>query len=145
MKKFIVFLMLFIITLFTPFIVNAATGTEYSNVLDDLKQDTSFNLNDYPYIPLAEAESLNGDIDENNDINLMQVIQIAETKDKQLLIYVYQPSRNDSFYLNGTSINISTTINENASYSKYELTLLSTNGQFEKYMVNDFVISNSII
>ena len=54
-----------------------AATTNYSNVLDDLKEDSAFNLKDYPAIIF--------------DYNL-NVIQIAESTDGELFVYVYQPA-----------------------------------------------------
>ena len=49
----------------------------YSAVLDDLKKDTSFNTENYP----TKADDYS-----------LQIIQLAESSDKELFVYVYQPS-----------------------------------------------------
>ena len=59
----------------------SATSVEisggYTDVLDDLKQMQNFKEEDYP-------------LDEN-DVSL-NVITLAESSDKELFVYVYQPS-----------------------------------------------------
>ena len=101
--KWIAFLLAFITvfctvitTVQTPVIAHAQEGKAYSNVLDDLKKDSSFNPSNYPT--------------KSNDYSL-QIIQLAESIDKELFIYVYQPS-GKSKNLKASSINISTTIND---------------------------------
>ena len=97
-----------------------------SNVLDDLRKDNSFDVGYYP---------LNA-----NDYSL-NIIQIAETTDNELLVYVYQPSGQIK-KLSASSINISTTINDEISFSNYELQLLNSSGVFFKYLVKDLTVMN---
>ena len=54
-----------------------AEASAYSDVMDDLRKDESFKAEDYPAI--SEDYSL-------------KVIQIAESVNGELFIYVYQPS-----------------------------------------------------
>ncbi len=122
--KWIAFLLAFITvfctvitTVQTPVIAHAQEGKTYSNVLDDLKKDSSFNPSNYP------AKS--------NDYSL-QIIQLAESVDKELFVYVYQPSGKTKNF-KASSINISTTINDSISYLNYKLELLNSNGVFYKY------------
>ena len=100
-------------------------SAKYSNVLEDLQKDDNFNVKDYPEIA--------------NDYSL-QVIQIAESTDKKLFIYVYQPSHNDVDLL-ATSINISLT-GKAEDVKNYTLTLISSSGVFDKYIVNSLTISD---
>jgi hypothetical protein len=104
--------------------VYAATSTQYTNALTDLKKDSSFNADDY--ISNAADYSL-------------QVIQIAESTDGELFVYVYQPS-GQAQSLRATSINISTAINESLSYKNYKLTYLNSSGVFFKYKVEGFTV-----
>lgn len=98
----------------------------YTNVLEDLQKDDTFNAEDYPVI---------------QDDYSLQVIQVAESSEKDLFIYVYQPcSPNDD--LRATSINISTTTGNASSYNNYSLILLNKQGCFGKYKVKNFVLSN---
>ena len=99
-------------------------SAKYSNVLEDLQKDDSFNVSDYPEI--ADDYSL-------------QVIQIAESTDKKLFIYVYQPSHNDVDLL-ATSINISTS-GKTEDVKNYTLTLISSSSVFDKYIVNGITVS----
>ena len=101
-----------------------AAETNYSNVLDDLQSDSSFDVSDYPDVP--------------NDYSL-QVIQIAESINRVLFIYVYQPSHATKD-LTATTVRISTGINDNASWKDYKLSLISSQGVFDKYVVQDFTV-----
>ena len=106
-----------------------AETTNYSDVLDDLQKDENFNVNDYKII--------------ENDYSL-QVIQIAESENKELFVYVYQPS---SYILDlrATSINISTGINENVKYVNYTLDYIDSYNTIYKYKVNDLVVKNDAL
>lgn len=98
-------------------------------VLEDLRKDSTFSESDYPAI--------------KNDYSL-QVIQIAESSDGELLIYVYQPSAKTKT-LTATTINISTAINDNLKYQNYKLTLLGASGVFAKYRVEDFTVKSDVV
>lgn len=100
-------------------LVARAESITYSGVLDDLKKDTSFNPNNYP--------------NKADDYSL-QIIQLAESINKELFVYVYQPSGKTKDF-KASSINISTTINDEISYLNYKLELLNSNGVFYKYKV----------
>lgn len=100
----------------------------YTNVLDDLMKDETFNAEDYPVI---------------EDDYSLQVIQIAESSDNELFVYVYQPcSPNEE--LKATSIKLSTQIGQNLNYLMYDLSLINFNGCFYKYRVEDFVVSKDL-
>ena len=94
----------------------------YSGVLDDLQNDKSFSADNYPI--KADDYSL-------------QIIQLAESVNKELFVYVYQPSGDK---VKASSINISTTINDEISYYNYKLELLNFNKTIFKYKVADFEI-----
>ncbi len=121
--SFIVVLLTTIICFYSVDIVYADSNI-YSGVLDDLKEDSTFSTRDYPLI---------------SDDYSLEVIQIAESVDKELLVYVYQPSGGKG-NLTGSSINISET--EDLSFKNYKLSLLNSNGVFYKYVVNDFIVSD---
>lgn len=108
--------------------VYAATSSNvvYSNVLDDLKKDNGFSAANYP---------------EKADDYSLQVIQIAESTDKELFVYVHQPS-GQTKKLIASSINISTTINDEINYFNYKLQLLNSSGVFFKYKVQDFTVKD---
>ena len=101
---------------------------QYSNVLDDLKSDETFKAEDYPQI--ADDYSL-------------KVIQIAESVNNELFVYVYQPSGNTKGIL-ATSINISTT-NLKKDYLNYNLSLIGSEDVFYKYIVNDITLKQDDI
>lgn len=106
----------------------ASAATEgYSEVLTDLQTDPTFRAADYP---------------ENAEDNSMQIIQIAESTDGELYLYVYQPSwwyRN----LTATTARISTATGNNAKWKDYKLTLVSSDYVFYKYKVNDLRVSEA--
>jgi hypothetical protein len=104
--------------------VYAATSTQYTDALTDLKTDSSFNANDYP----TNAKDYS-----------LQVIQVAESTDGELFVYVYQPS-GQAKSLRASTINISTAINESLSYKNYKLTYLNSGSVFFKYKVEGFTV-----
>ena len=93
-----------------------------SGVLEDLSKDASFNSANYP--SAAKKYSL-------------QIIQLAESADKELFVYVYQPSGDK---VKASSINISTTINDDISFFNYSLELLNFEGTLFKYKVTNFEV-----
>lgn len=101
----------------------ASASEVYSNVVEDLKKDSSFSLEDYS---------------SNDEDYSLKVITIAESTDKQLLVYVYQASALTK-PLTATSINIS--VGEELDVHNYTLSLQSRDGVFAKYAVDDFVVS----
>ena len=96
-----------------------ATAEEitYTEVLTDLQKDSSFNADNYP----AKADDYS-----------LQIIQLAESVNKELFVYVYQPSGDK---VKASSINISTTINDEISYHNYKLEFLNFDGTLFKYKV----------
>lgn len=104
--------------------VFANETTEYSDVLVDLKTSADFDENSYV---------------QNSNDNSLQLIEIAESVDKSLFVYVYQPS-GQSKNLTACSINISTTIDDDLNFVNYKLQLINSNGVFFKYSVVDFIV-----
>ena len=99
-----------------------------SNVLVDLNKAENFNVDYYPYNPTD---------------NSLHVIHVAESTDKELLVYVYQPT-GDSAKIKASSISISTALdNKNIKPDLYGLEFLNCSGVFYKYKVKDFVVSDS--
>lgn len=120
-----------LITIFTsPLTASASTVQAYSSALDDLSRDSNFNAEDYP--------------DKPTDYSL-QVIQIGEGAGGELFIYVYQPSHNTKD-LKAKFINMSLQnhLAKEPEYKLYSLTWLNSNGVFDKYLVNDFTVSNDL-
>lgn len=112
-----------------PVIAKAESTVTYTNVLEDLQRDSSFSKDNYP--------------EKETDYSL-QIIQLAESSDKELFVYVYQPS-GQLKGLVASSINISTTINDAVSYHNYKLELLNADGVFFKYKVSDFVVKDDAV
>lgn len=112
-----------------PVIAKAESTVTYTNVLEDLQRDSSFSKDNYP--------------EKATDYSL-QLIQLAESSDKELFVYVYQPS-GQLKGLVASSINISTTINDAVSYHNYKLELLNADGVFFKYKVSDFVVKDDAV
>ena len=104
----------------------SADTTVYTDVLDDLEKDSTFNLQDYPAI--ADDYSL-------------QVIQVAESTTGELLLYVYQPSNGTlEKDLQASYINLAVDTS-GLDFNRYSLTLLDTTSTFSKYKVNGFTVS----
>lgn len=119
-------LLILIIPFFSvfSFTAYAEDSVTYSSVLEDLQKDETFNVEDYPLV--------------ENDYSL-QVIQIAESVNGELFVYVYQPS-GEQIDLQATSINISTN-EEDLFFIKYNLSLIHSTNVFYKYKVENFVVS----
>lgn len=110
-------------------IAKAESTVTYTNVLEDLQRGSSFSKENYP--------------EKATDYSL-QIIQLAESSDKELFVYVYQPS-GQLKGLVASSINISTTINDAVSYHNYKLELLNADGVFFKYKVSGFVVKDDAV
>ena len=93
-----------------------------SGVLEDLSKDASFNAANYP----SNAKDFS-----------LSVMQLAESTDKELFVYVYQPSGDK---VKASSINISTTINDEISFFNYSLELLNFEETLFKYKVANFEV-----
>ena len=135
-KRYVVFALLLVVCItlligLFPATAYAATleGVEYSSPVDDLKSDSNFDESLYPA---------------NEKDYSLQVVQIAESTDGELLVYVYQPSNGTKDYT-ATSINISTAINDSLYYKNYKLELLSKDGVFCKYKVGDFTVKQDML
>lgn len=104
-------------------------AAESPEVLQDLRRDKDFDESAYPYV--ADDYSL-------------KVIQIAESANKELFVYAYQPCH-DTYDLVGTKISISYGYSLNGTGltpKLYNLRLISTSGTLDKYYVDGFKIPN---
>ena len=104
--------------------IGAYTGARAQampSVLTDLQKDPTFTADDYP-------------VDESDA--RLQVIQIAESTARELLVYVYVPSGK----LEATSINISTAINDSLHYVNYPLRLVDSAETLHKYRVGNLTV-----
>lgn len=109
---------------------DTSANVVYTDVLADLKKDSSFSTSDYP--------------EKANDYSL-RVIQIAESVNKELFVYVYQPSHNTKDLL-ATKIRLSMpAVNELSSYHDYNLKQVSTNGVFDKYVVEGVTVKSDSV
>lgn len=140
MRKFFKFILTIFIVCFTIFfsvstvlVVSAEDlgETAYTDVLTDLQKDPSFNVSNYPMI--------SNTLDEN--YGSISVIQIAESVDKEVFIYVYQPAP-ESAGIRACSINISRTVDSDLNYSNFRLELINFNGVFYKYRVKNMTAYN---
>ena len=105
----------------TP-LISKAESVQYTSVSEDLGKDASFNAENYP--------------SKSNDYSI-QIIQLAESVNKELFVYTYQPSGDK---VKASSVNISTTINDEISYHNYRLELLNFDGTLFKYKVISFEV-----
>ena len=137
----IALLLSILLSLFLPLTVSAAV-ISYTDVLYDLQKDSTFKVANYPYLTYDRFLSLNSDSNKHNDVDHISVIQIAEGENNELFIYTYQPLENVS-EICASSINMSVGFNS-TQYKKYDLTLVSYNGVFKKYLVEDFTVSNNM-
>jgi hypothetical protein len=104
--------------------VSASGAGRGSDVLSDLKQDSSFYTDNYPVIT-GSAE--------------LRVIHVAESTEGDVLIYVYQPNETAGKYT-ATSINISATTDGSLNVKNYLLELVNYDGVFQKYVVRDLKV-----
>ena len=102
--------------------VAAEENKTASGVIEDMSKDASFNAENYP----SNAKDFS-----------LSVIQLAESADRELFVYVYQPSGDK---VKASSINISTTINDDISFFNYSLELLNFEGTLFKYKVTGFEV-----
>ena len=109
--------------------------TAESDVMDDLNRFSSDELTfDPTYYP------------DNADDYSLSVMTIAEGSKGELFVYVYQPS-NETVDLIAVNLSMSTlpTGDENAEWKLYYLTLLDTDGVFDKYQVDRFTVSTDSV
>lgn len=137
---FITLLLLVIVVVSGRGIIPAFADTlSYTSVLTDLQQDSTFNENNYPH---------------KTDDYSISIIRIAESVNGALFLYTYQPCQLTK-YLIATQVNMSLTdkmggvatgeLSHNDKPKLYDLSLVSSNGVFCKYRVNDFTVSNEEI
>ncbi len=110
-----------LITLMTSGIKVYAAETLYTSALEDLQRDSSFDFEAYPV---------------NDKDYSLKVIQIAESTDGELFIYVYQPCAL-KYDLRARSINIAREPDNsvNLRFDNYKLNFINSSGVFFKYAV----------
>lgn len=125
----VVLIVAIIFALYSGVGISYAATTRYSDVLQDLQQDSAFNIKDYPA--------------DNNDKKL-KLIQVAESTDGELLIYVYLPCVR-TYDLRASSINISRYADNapETSFKNYRLEFCNSYGTLYKYKVIGFDIQKT--
>lgn len=126
-NRFFILLLIFTLlaSLFGAREAFAYAEVRYTGALEDLRKAENF---DPSYYPTKEGDYT------------VSLIQIAESKDKELLVYTYQPAADER--ITASSINISRTSELDVTPQNYYLTLLSREGVFCKYVVKDFKVSD---
>ncbi len=97
--------------------------TAYSNVLNDLRKDSSFNVENYPF---------------KEDDYSLSVIQVAESVNKELFVYVYQPCQSKNFKASYLNMSVTAELKP----QMYSLTLLNNADTLYKYKVEDFKVKD---
>lgn len=104
----------------------AKAVSEYSNVVDDLSRDETFNVENYPELEtLPESSS-----------EMLKVLQVAEGDSGQLYVYVYAP------YQTEYAEHVMMSLTKDTDYRRYDLELCNVAGALEKYVVKGFKASN---
>ena len=116
----------FFISSLTGGAVCRAAVSEYSSVLNDLSKDKSFNVLDYP--------------EDNKDYSI-KLIQIGESAEGELFIYVYQPSAK-AFDLTLQTIRFSPD-RDGKEFRDYKLSLLNSNDTLFKYRVENYTVKEA--
>lgn len=105
----------------------SAEEVRYTSVLEDLQKDESFNPEEYPV---------------DSDDYSLKVIQIAESVNEELFVYVYQPSADaHNIVASKITYSIVSPLREDKDYVVYNLKLLNNSGVFYKYKVLGFSLS----
>lgn len=115
--------LLFVVDGFFRLPIAYAEETKYSDVLDDLRTDTAFNAAEYDNILLHSKTEL---------------IQIAESSDRKLFIYLHIVG--DKMPFEKIVFNTATVFAE-YDFRSYNLELVGLSGGFCKYLVNDYTTS----
>lgn len=109
------------------------TATETTSVMEDLQSDATFSKDAYPGKTVDELKGAGEE--------LLQVIRIGESVDAELYVYVYQPS-DETKEIEAAKILIGQTASE-SSARVYPLTLVSSEGVFDKYRVDGLEVLSS--
>ncbi len=108
---------------------------QYSDVLTDLQKDPTFNIEKYP----EKVKDYTSDM-----------IQLAESEDRELFVYVYMPNRyyttNTGKKIDTAPVQVSMSVADNAKeqhYKLYELEELSTYKTITKFMVTNVEVDTT--
>ncbi len=99
-----------------------AEETTPTSITEDL-ENAGFDFNDYPII--------------SNDYRSYKIIQIAESTDRELYLYIYHMSAE---YMNPTTVRIATSKDKDARWADYSLTHVSEYMSFHKYRVEGLTV-----
>ena len=117
-----------------PAMTVQAETTSASSVMDDLKTDAAFSEESYPSMTLEEMKAA-GQAE-------LEIIKIGESIDDQLYIYVYQPT-DATKEIEASYLKIAQTESE-SSARVCPLKLVSTEGVFDKYLVDEFSVMSTL-
>ena len=109
------------------------TATETTSVMEDLQSDATFSKDAYPGKTVDELKGAGEE--------LLKVIRIGESVNAELYVYVYQPS-DETKEIEAAKILIGQTASE-SSARVYPLTLVSSEGVFDKYRVDGLEVLSS--
>ena len=118
--------------------------TYNSGVLEDLNNDKNFVANDYKSYTKEEIDLRNNDKFDDNDIQFVSMITMAESDTKELFVYVYNPTI-DTLKLKVNKVSLSSEKRkgyEAVGIKIYELELMNQDGVFQKYKVKNYIISS---
>lgn len=113
----------FVVSFSNSFQTCADSEIQYSNVIVDLSKDENFDMSQYPA---------------KEDDYSLQVIQVAESVNGELFIYVYQPTA-EIKVLPATCINMAND-RDSKEFYLFNLTLLNKNRTLLKYKVDNFEV-----
>ena len=108
----------------------AGLQPDCSDVLTDLRKDENFDEMDY-YM--------------NNYDYSLNVIQIAESSNRELFLYVNRPSGLMYDETVAIKVSLSTVWGGGKDFKLYNLKLVSNNGIFDKYLVVDLEVENVVM
>ena len=134
MKKIFSFLLFLVLSL--SFVFSVPTINAYAEIngvnfvadaLTDLSKDENFDKDSFPV--------------KENDYSL-ELITISETTDKNLNIYIYQPSGNSDVIAKKVRIAFG---EKSTIFRDYDLILLNQTGVFQKYQLKNYTVPDDTV
>jgi hypothetical protein len=117
------------------------SSSGYTDVMDDLERNPTFDSSLYPSVPAPDKFfDPVGFLQYKSQYMTLKIVQIAESSDGELFVYLYNPSY-DSFPLTATTIRLCTELGDNLNPLDYKLKLVSKHYMFSKYVVEDLEVS----
>ena len=137
-KKYIAIIAAALVVAFStlfPTVGAVAEEKAGTGVMNDLSS-ASFDPQEYPEKTVKELKAAGE--------NLLQLIRIGEGVNDELYLYVYQPSDKEK-EIEAVKVVIKQTADlEQTTANVYDLTLVSTEGVFDKYLVKDLKVLSSL-